>query len=225
MAPNRNTAKENTVTNPTRLIITILLPLALSACGSTRHFVADPKLTIDGPDQTAHQAATELFDGSTPHTVNLCEADPVSRQCKNGSDSIRANGVAGLFFPLTLNLTGITVSQQHQSDTALSIDATVRSKVDGIPPLCRTAHGQILLKDNDAVTVHLRSFYCNWVIVGNVLANVDLSIDHIDSHNRTFNGFYKITSYGTGVAAGSGYYRAVIVPADAARMAQQIKPR
>lgn len=213
------------MTNPTRLILTVLLLLALSACGSTRRFVDNPKLTVDEPGQSAHQAATELFDGSAPHTVSFCDADPVSRQCKNGSDSIRANGVAGFIFPLTLNVTGITVSQQHQADTALSIDATVRSKVNAIPPLCRTAHGQILLKDNDTVAVHLRSFYCNWVIIGNVLANVDLSIDHIDSHQSTFNGFYKITFYGTGIAAGSGYYRAVIVPADAARLAQQTKPR
>lgn len=72
-----------------------------------------------------------------------------------------------------------------------------------------------------AVTLHLRSFYCNWIIIGNVLANVDLSIDDIDSHNSTFNGFYKVTFYGTRVAAGSGYYKAVIVPADTARLAQR----
>ena len=212
------------MTNRTHLILTFPLLLALSACGTTRRFVDNPKLTVDGSDRTAHQAATELFGGSAPYTVNLCEADPVSRECKNGSDSISANGVGGIF-PLTLRVSGMTVSQQHQSDTGLSIDAAVRSKVNAIPPLCRTAHGQIHLKDNDTVTVHLRSFYCNWVGIGNVLANTDLSIDHIDSHNRTFSGFYKITFYGTGVAAGSGYYRAVIVPTDAARLAQQVKPR
>ena len=85
-----------------------------------------------------------------------------------------------------------------------------QSKADGIPPLCRTAHGQILMRDNNTITVQLQNSYCNWVAVGNVIVNTDFSIDHIDSQNKVFNGFYKITFHGTGNAAGSGYYRAVI---------------
>jgi hypothetical protein len=157
-----------------------------------------------------------LFNGLTPYTVDLCEADPVSKECKKGSDSIRANGVGGLFLPLALHWSGMKVSQQSPSDAGWTIDASIQSKVDAIPPLCRTAHGQILLRDNDTITVQLRNFYCNWVVIGNVLVNADLSIDHIDSHNKAFTGFYKITFHGTGNAAGSGYYKAVIVPPVAA---------
>jgi hypothetical protein len=52
----------------------------------------------------------------------------------------------------------------------------------------------------------------NWVVVGNVLVNTDLSIDNISLKDKVFTGFYKVTFHGTGNAAGSGYYRAVIVP-------------
>ena len=70
----------------------------------------------------------------------------------------------------------------------------------------------ITRKDNNTITMQLQNFYCNWVVVGNVLVNADFSIDRIDSHKKVFNGFYKITFHGTGNAAGSGYYRAVIAP-------------
>jgi hypothetical protein len=113
-------------------------------------------------------------------------------------------------------MSGMTVSQQIPSDTGWAIDASVQSKVDAIPPLCKTAHGQILLRDNDTITVRLRNFYCNWVVIGNVLVNADFSIDRIDPHTKAFTGFYKITFHGTGNATGSGYYRAVISPADVA---------
>ncbi len=103
------------------------------------------------------------------------------------------------------------MSKQSPAQSGWAIDASVESKVDAISPLCRTAHGQILLRDNDTLTVHLRN--CNWVVVGNVLVNTDFSIDHIDPPNKAFTGFYKITFHGTGNAAGSGYYKAVIVPA------------
>jgi hypothetical protein len=145
------------------------------------------------------------------HKVSFCDADPVSKGCKKGSDGIRANGVGGLFIPLVLNVSGMTVTKQSPSDLGWAIDAAVQSKADAIPPSCRTAHGQILLRDNDTITVQLQNFYCNWVVVGNVLVNADFSIDHIDSQKKVFNGFYKITFHGTGNAAGSGYYRAVIV--------------
>lgn len=205
--------------------MTFLLVLTLSGCGTTRRFVDEPKLTVEGSDETAHRAVAALFDGLTPYTVNLCEAEPATKECKKGSDSIRANGVGGLFFPLALHMSGMTVSKQSPSDTGWAIEASVQSRVDAIPPLCRSAHGQILLRDNETITVQLRNFYCNWVVVGNVLVNADLSIDHIDSQARTFTGFYKITFHGTGNAAGSGYYRAVIAPPEANKLAQQLKDK
>jgi hypothetical protein len=94
------------------VIRTALSLLALSGCGTTRRFVDQPQLTVDGSDKTAHQATAELFAELTPYTVNLCEADPASKECKKGSDSIRANGVGGLVLPLALHLRGMTVSKQ-----------------------------------------------------------------------------------------------------------------
>jgi hypothetical protein len=60
--------------------------------------------------------------------------------------------------------------------------------------------------------VQFQHFYCNWVVVGNVLVNADLSIDQISLKDKVFTGFYKVTFHGTGNAAGAGYYRAVIGP-------------
>jgi hypothetical protein len=186
--------------------------LALAACGTTRRFVDQPRVTIDEPERDARQAAADLFDSSTPYTVALCEADPSSKDCKKGNVGITASGVGGLFFPLTLHVTGMVVSKQSQSVDGWAIDAAFQSKVDAISPLCRTAHGQIVSRDNHTLSVQLRNFYCNWVVIGNVVVNTDLSIDNINLKNKVFTGFYKVTFHGTGNAAGSGYYKAVVLP-------------
>jgi hypothetical protein len=186
--------------------------LALAACGTTRRFVDQPRVTIDEPAKDARQAAADLFDSSTPYTVTLCEADRSSRDCKSGNTGITATGVGGLFLPLTLHVTGMVVSRQSQSLEGWTIDATFQSKVDAISPLCRTAHGQIVSRDNNTLSVQIRNFYCNWVVIGNVVVSADLSIDNIDLKDRAFTGFYKVTFHGTGNAAGSGYYKAVILP-------------
>jgi len=193
----------------------ILLTLSLSvlgACGTTRRFVEQPPLIVDDPQNDARQAAANLFDLAPPYTVTLCEADPRSRECKQGNVGITATGVGGLLLPLRLHVTALTSSKQSRAGDSWAIDASLRSKVDAISPLCRTAHGQIISRENDTISVQLEHFYCNWVVVGNVLVNADLSIDHISLKDKVFTGFYKVTFHGTGNAAGSGYYRAVIGP-------------
>jgi hypothetical protein len=190
-----------------------LLALAASACGTTHDFVDQPQLRVAEPDEDARQATADLFDLRTPYAVKLCEADRSSRRCKYGEPGITATGVGGLFLPLTLHVTGLLVSKESLSGDGWAIDASVDSKVDGISPVCRVAQGQIVSRANNTVSMQLRNFYCNWVVVGNVLVNADFSIDSIDVKEKVFTGFYKVTFHGTGNAAGSGYYRAMIVPA------------
>jgi hypothetical protein len=67
------------------------------------------------------------------------------------------------------------------------------------------------VRENDTISVELPNFFCNWMAIGNVVVNADLSIDNIDLKTRTFTGYYKITFHGTGNASGSGYYRAAIL--------------
>lgn len=190
-----------------------LLSLAATACGTTHDFVDQPQLSLAEPDRDARRATADLFDLRTPYTVKLCEADRSSRRCKQGEPGITATGVGGLFLPLTLHVTALLVSKESLSADGWAIDASFDSRVDGISPVCRIAQGQIVSRANNTVSVQLRNFYCNWVVVGNVLVNADFSIDSIDAKEKVFTGFYKVTFHGTGNAAGSGYYRATIVTA------------
>ena len=186
--------------------------LTLEACGTTQRFVDQPRLTIDESELDARRAAATLFDSSAPYTIRLCEADPASKECKHEDEGITASGVGGLFIPLTLHITGMIVSKQVQAADGWAVDASFQSRADGIAPLCRRAHGRIVSRDNNTLSMQLDGFYCNWIVVGNVIVSTDLSIDNIQLKDRVFSGFYKVTFHGTGNAAGSGYFKAVILP-------------
>jgi hypothetical protein len=190
--------------------LAVLVFLTLSACGTTHRYVDHPALTMDGTDQSARMALRQVLGDDLPYQVLFCEADPVSKNCKKDGAALQANGVGGLFIPLVLKVTGLTVIEQDFTDSAWAIEAAVQSKADAIPPLCRTAHGEIVFRDDNAVGIQLKNFYCNWLVVGNVIVTANFSIDHIDSQNKFFSGFYKIVFHGTGNAAGSGYFRAAI---------------
>jgi hypothetical protein len=188
--------------------------LALTACGTTNRFVDQPHLTVvDEPQKDARQAMGELFGSMpTPFTVKLCEADPSSKECTKEAKGISATGVGGIFLPLHLYVKGIDVKRQQQSVDQLAFDASLHVTVDAISPLCGTVGGKIVFRENNTANVLLRNFYCNWMVIGNVIVNADLSIDSINLKDKVVTGFYKLTFHGTGNAAGSGYYKAVLAP-------------
>jgi hypothetical protein len=191
------------------LSLVIALP-ALAGCGTTSHFVEQPRLTIDRSQEGARQAVAQLFTSDAPYTVKLCEADPSSQQCKKDSESISATGVGGLFIPLVLHVHGIGISEEHPSADGLAMNMAFESTADGIPPICARADGKVILRDNDTALLQAGNFYCNWMAVGNVLVNVDLSINSVDLRKKTFTGYYRLVFHGTGNVSGSGYYRATI---------------
>lgn len=186
--------------------------LALAGCGTTRHFVAEPPLTFDGGRADARQAVAQLFGPDAPYTVRLCDADPATKDCRKGSPGLSATGVGGLVFPLVLRVNGMRVRQQRPSPDGLAIEAALSSRADGIPPLCTTAKADVVSRDDHTASIRIRNLYCNWLVVGNVLASLDLSIDRIDLKSRAFTGYYRLMFHGTGNVSGSGYYKAVITP-------------
>jgi len=194
-----------------RAYITAILSLAaLTACGTTSRFVDQPHLTIDESGKDARQAVGELFQLPPPYVVTLCEADASSKECRKESKGITANGVGGLLLPLTLHVRGMSVQKQSPSADGLTFDASIDAKVDAISPMCGTVGGKVVVRDNNTAAVQLKNFYCNWMAVGNVIVNADFSMDSINLKDKVVTGFYKVTFHGTGNAAGSGYYRAVI---------------
>ena len=163
---------------------------------------------IDGASQPTAAAVTGFFASREAYTVELCEAETASKQCVKGDPGISAKGIGGLFLPLKLYVKGIAV---HSVDGS-SLKAAVESKVDAVTPLCGAVEIDIMTQQSSAASLHLKPFYCNWLAIGNVIVNAELSIDTISSKANVFTGYYKISFHGTGNALGSGYFRATLVP-------------
>ena len=187
--------------------------LALAACAGTGRFVDQPRLIIDKPEKDTHQAVGELFGSlGPPYTVKVCEADPSTKSCTAKNEGITASGVGGLFLPLTMHVNGMDVKALKPSPDGLALEASLDATVDGIAPFCGTVGGKVISRDNNTASVEMSNFYCNWMGIGNVIANADFSIDTINLEQKAFTGFYKLTFHGTGNATGSGYYKAIFKP-------------
>jgi hypothetical protein len=155
----------------------------------------------------------DFFGALTPpYRVKLCEADASSKECNADGSGLTATGRGGILLPLTLHVTGMIVSKQNTSADGWVFDASVAAKVDRISPLCGTVSGKIATRDNGTAYLLISNFYCNWMLIGNVLVNANLSIDSLDVKEKVVTGYYKLSFHGTGNAAGSGYYKAIVLP-------------
>lgn len=192
------------------------IALLLTACGTTRHYVDHPTLTLMPPSMNPHGAMEAVFSAGTPFYLSLCNASRSTRECIPGDSGLTAQGVGGPFFPLKLQVRGIRVRAVHETADGTAFDGAFDSKVDAIAPLCGASHIQAVYGDGGSLSLHFGKFYCNWALVGNVIVSADFSIDSVSVNDRTLTGFYRITFYGTGNAAGSGYFKAAIAPAASA---------
>ncbi|MEM0895358.1 MAG: hypothetical protein AAGJ79_00630 [Verrucomicrobiota bacterium] len=190
-------------------VIAVGVMIFTSNC-ATKNYVAEPKLSVAG-SKSAREAVDILF-GQTPppFTIQLCEADPSIRRCSPGKGGISAAGLGGIALPLVLDVTGIEVLEVQKDARGYSFTSRVDSKVNKIPPVCGKVKGRIIVSDSGTAVIKLSNFYCNWAVIGNVVTNLKLSLDSIDPKSRTFTGYYSLKFNGTGNAAGSGYYRAVV---------------
>lgn len=204
----------SSVKNQYALIFSMVL---LAGCTGTGKYIEDPQLNIIGSPISSREAINSLFkEIPTPYTINLCEADLTSKTCITDDGGISASGIGGIGLPLFLDMDGIVVSEASQIDNQITFKSKINTDINKIPPWCGNVEGNINVKENSMAGLTLSNFYCNWAVIGNVLTNVDLSIDNINLRSQSFTGYYKISFYGTGNGVGSGYYKAVITPQSSA---------
>lgn len=191
----------------------ICFTILVSGCSGTANYIAEPQLKIIGTPKPVRQSINDLFNTiPTPYTIMLCEADVTNKACLKNDDGISASGIGGLGLPLFMDMDGMDISETSMVDAQLTLKAKLNADINKIPPWCGNVEGKVNIKQNRTASMELSNFYCNWAVIGNVLTNVDLSIDTIDPQANSFTGYYKISFYGTGQGVGSGYYKAVIRP-------------
>nr|MDJ0789558.1 hypothetical protein [Myxococcota bacterium] len=73
---------------------------------------------------------------------------------------------------------------------------------------CTRATGELTINESGSANLEYGGFYCNWILIGNVVTRLRMSVDRIDLREGSFAGYYDLRFNGTGNAGGSGYYRA-----------------
>ena len=173
---------------------------------------AGPAPSADAEPADLSASLDALFVGAdAPGAFVFCEAVPETGQCEDENDGLSASGVGGVLLPLFMEVSGMTVLEAARDGDGWTLTSDFDAAVNGIPPLCDDADGRASINPLGSANIDFGGFYCNWLVIGNVITQVELSVDFVDPAARAFTGYYALQFNGTGNAGGSGYYRAEAV--------------
>ena len=69
---------------------------------------------------------------------------------------------------------------------AIDLKTKLVATVSEITPICGNVDGKIIMRTTNIANLELTNFYCNWMAIGNVVANIKLSIDGIRLNEQSF---------------------------------------
>lgn len=195
----------------TRLFVFAVLVTILNACSSTERYLQNSELTITGSTVTNQQALNKFFHKADEgYKIDICEADTQTNECLEDGKGVIAQGFGGIFLPLFMEMYGLDIIQSNLDGDIILVRSKIDADINKIAPWCGTVSGR-LTTENAVATLSFSNFYCNWAVIGNVITNIDMSINNLNVTEETFSGYYRITFYGTGNASGSGYYKAALL--------------
>jgi len=145
-----------------------------------------------------------IFMINSHSAVNICEADPFTRNCLQSGISFPARvGLANAM----LKINKATVSQVNIS-TGLSkgtIGMTFDILVNGISARCEPTALDIVVPINSQATLASREFSCNFTKDGYTNVSLLMNIDYIDLDYGILGGYYSFGLQGPTSGGGTGY--------------------
>ena len=193
-----------------RLAVCVVLGGLLWGCASTPPPVADVQVCLDDRCTPAAETftASALADGlyqlwkrNENTKLTICDALPGRRECEDDGINFFVQGgpIPGLAAIESGDLAHIKFDQSRGEITAkIRYDANFI----GVPTTCGQSEVTVSVRSANDISIASNDFYCNWLVVGNVLWNGRFAVDLIDFDKALMGGTYSVG--GAGLLAGGG---------------------
>lgn len=138
--------------------------------------------------------------------VPICSADPTTRNCRK---SKVCHFVLGGILPGNGCSTSLTFSQltKDEQNIQLSMQTYMPLTFIGTEVKCTQAPSTLIITESSSIKLHLKSHYCNWKVMGNMMAELDFIFESINFERGEVTGYWRHSVVGTGIGSGSGYMK------------------
>ena len=190
------------------MLITCFGIQLLSGCEG--NYIESPPLPLtEAAKNSVENDLDSFLSQAEGKRFEFCRAEPGSTTCKTKrKGGLAGGGLGGLYIPLYLEVKGFKVLKVEKADETQRLKVKFDTRVDGIPPFCLRSTADATINSAGSANVIFDPFYCNWLVIGNVISRFKFSINDIDPQSNRFSGYYSVIFNGTGNAGGSGYFLA-----------------
>ena len=147
------------------------------------------------------EALYQLWKRNENTKLTICDALPGGRKCEKKGINFYVQGgpIPGLGAIHSGDLTDISLDQSRGEITS---KIKYEANFIGIPTACGKSEVTVSVRSVRDVRIASNDFYCNWLVVGNVLWNGRFAVDLIDFDKALMGGTYSVG--GAGFVAGGG---------------------
>ncbi len=75
----------------------------------------------------------------------------------------------------------------------------------GTPVKCLIAPSTLKMEGTTNIKIHVASHYCNWMVMGNMKAELNFTFESINLERGEVGGYWQHSIIGTGIGSGTGY--------------------
>ena len=193
-----------------RFAVCVVLGGFLWGCASSPPPVTSVQVCLDDRCTPAAETftASALADGlhqfwkrNENTKLTICDALPGRQECEDEGINFFVQGgpIPGLAAIESGDLADIKFDRGKGE-----ITSTIRYDANfiGVPTTCGRSDVTVSVRSVDDIEIASNDFYCNWLVVGNVVWNGRFAVDLIDFDKALMGGTYSVG--GAGLLAGGG---------------------
>jgi hypothetical protein len=146
----------------------------------------------------------QLLKANEGARVTICDSDPMTRNCESVGI---CQFVLGGIIPGNGCAEDIVFSEIAAGSQAGQIDLRANMPLTFIwtPLSCATTAATLSVRSADDVSIEFQPRYCNWMVVGNMMATFNFAVESLDLNHGQVGGYWSHAVAGGGNGRGSGY--------------------
>ena len=192
-----------------KTLFVLLICIATASCQQAMHAASRSPIKAQSASQTVVQSLNQIVESENDADklrFNLCSTEPGRFKCTGDAPHLKGKDFG--LMPVTLSVDAIELQNLSAGANGWAGNATLKLKVNGIDLWCRRGNISALINPAGRVETSLDSTFCNWLLLGNAIIEMQLSIEELDLRTRSVACFYTLQAKGTTRAEASGYFMA-----------------
>lgn len=149
----------------------------------------------------------QLLKVNKGEKVTICNSNPKTQACESVGVCYFVLGgiIPGNGCARSIVFNEVTTGASMGSGGQISLKANMPLTFIWTPVICASMTGALAVRSANDISFDFESYYCNWMVVGNMTATFKFVVESVDLTQGQVGGYWSHGVKGTGIGKGAGY--------------------